>query len=169
MAPAIVRLQMLAALREAWALRWPGLALGPATPDRSALTAGGRCSGNPWGHVRGMPWALPELQLALGPATPEQGTHTAGGRVSQRRGLIQMIWQFLFFVRVKGRESLLYYTTFCPPPPGFSPGLETEKDNSQMLLLLQEYSLIFMISHGSAGQARRTALQWRWTATSCGS
>lgn len=27
--PAIVRLQMLAAVREAWALRWPTLALGP--------------------------------------------------------------------------------------------------------------------------------------------
>ena len=45
-APAIVRLQMLAALREAWGLRWPGLALGPATPDRGALTAGGRSPGH---------------------------------------------------------------------------------------------------------------------------
>ncbi|KAK9825683.1 hypothetical protein WJX81_003257 [Elliptochloris bilobata] len=39
-APAIVRLQMLVALREAWALRWPGLALGLATPDRGSSFSG---------------------------------------------------------------------------------------------------------------------------------
>lgn len=50
-APAIVRLQMLAALREAWALRWPGLALGPATPDRGTCTAGGRSSGHQSHHA----------------------------------------------------------------------------------------------------------------------
>lgn len=41
--PAIVRLQMLTALREAWALRWPGLALGPAAPDRAGGSAGAGC------------------------------------------------------------------------------------------------------------------------------
>ena len=69
-APAIVRLQMLAALREAWALRWPGLALGPATPDRGAHAAGGKPAENPWAHVGGIPWHC--LDLSFRSALPRR-------------------------------------------------------------------------------------------------
>lgn len=56
-APAVVRLQMLAAVREAWALRWPALALGPdggsasgvpraleAARGSSTVRVGGACA-----------------------------------------------------------------------------------------------------------------------------
>jgi hypothetical protein len=43
--PAIVRLQMLAAVREAWALRWPALALGPDSGSGAgALRPLARCA-----------------------------------------------------------------------------------------------------------------------------
>ena len=79
MAPAIVRLQMLAALREAWALRWPGLALGPATPDRGARPPGGHAPAFP----RDWAWGLRWSGLALGPATPGRGARPPSGHASE--------------------------------------------------------------------------------------